>query len=145
PDSIRACAQPLLHTAPGARSPDLASVYSECHSHELDNPAVVKVVTDLDGFALFFSRYAIPYPRNTRIGPVKKHVGIYAYRREALLAFAGWDPTPLEQTESLEQLRFLEHGYRMIMCEGAGSELAVDTPEQAEEVRAILFARGLEA
>jgi 3-deoxy-D-manno-octulosonate cytidylyltransferase len=139
PASIQACAKPLL----AHPEVQLGSVYSNCPEEELDNPAVVKVVTDLAGFALYFSRHAIPYPRNVPHQPVKKHVGIYAYRREAVLAFAKMRPTPLEQTESLEQLRFLENGYKMLMSEGAGSELAVDTPEQAEEVRAILAARGV--
>lgn len=139
PASIQVCAQPLLDHA----DTQLGSVFSPCPEDELDNPAVVKVVTDLNGFALYFSRYAIPYPRNLPHHPVKKHVGIYAYRREAVVAFAKMKPTPLEQTESLEQLRFLENGYRMFMSEGAGSELAVDTPEQADEVRSILAARGV--
>ena len=139
PASIAACARPLLE--PAADKVDLASVYSPCSDEELDNRAVVKVVTDLEGFALYFSRHAIPYPRNDRPIPVKKHVGIYAYRRPTLLDFAKWEPTPLERAESLEQLRFLEHGRRMILSEGKGSELAVDTPEQAEEVRAILAKR----
>jgi len=143
PASIASCADPLLHPAPCSLLPDLASVWAVCKPEELDNPAVVKVVTGLDGYAMYFSRHPIPYPRNARALPVKKHVGIYAYRREALLSYSRWRPTPLEQSESLEQLRFLEHGCRMIMSEGAGSELAVDTPEQAEEVRAILAAWGV--
>lgn len=138
PDSIRACAEPLLSDA----DIELGSVFASCEDSELDNPAVVKVVTDLEGYALYFSRYAVPYPRNPRPLTVKKHVGIYAYRRDTVLAFAGWQPTPLEQAESLEQLRFLEHGYRMYMSAGSGSALAVDTPEQAEEVRAILAKSG---
>lgn len=137
PESIRACATPLLEDA----SIPMGSVFSVCPEEEADNPAVVKVVTDLAGFALYFSRHAVPFPRNPRVGALKKHVGIYAYRREVVQAFAGWDQTPLELTESLEQLRFLEHGVRIRMSEGAGSELAVDTPEQAEEVRAILAQR----
>lgn len=139
PLSIRSCAQPLLEDP----AIQLGSVYSPCPEEELENPAVVKVVIDLQGFALYFSRFPLPYPRNPRVAAVNKHVGIYAYRRECLRAFSGWRPTPLEQTESLEQLRFLEHGYRMFMSAGQGSELAVDTPEQAEEVRAILAAKGV--
>ncbi len=137
PASIAACAAPLLSDA----SVPMGSVYSECPDSEVDEPSVVKVVTDLDGFALYFSRYALPFPRNARTDVVKKHVGIYAYRREVVQAFAGWDQTPLEKAESLEQLRFLEHGVRVRMSKGAGSELAVDTPEQAEQVRQILLAR----
>lgn len=137
PESIRACAMPLLDNP----EVEVGSLYSACPEHELDNPAVVKVVTDRQGYALYFSRYPIPFERNARQVPVKKHIGIYAYRRDALMAFSKMPPTPLEQTESLEQLRFLENGYRMFMAEGAGSELAVDTPEQAEEVRMLLAAR----
>jgi 3-deoxy-manno-octulosonate cytidylyltransferase (CMP-KDO synthetase) len=137
PDSIRACARPLLEDS----SIQVGSVYATCPDDELDNPAVVKVALDLQDFALYFSRYPLPFARNPRTESVKKHVGIYAYRREAVQAFASWEPTPLERSESLEQLRFLEHGYRMILSEGAGSELAVDTPEQAEQVRVILAGR----
>jgi 3-deoxy-manno-octulosonate cytidylyltransferase (CMP-KDO synthetase) len=134
PESIRACAEPLLADSSVA----MGSVYGECPEEEHDNPAVVKVVTDRQGYALYFSRDAIPFARNARQEPVKKHVGIYAFRYDVLQSFSQWSPTPLEQTESLEQLRFLEHGVRIKMSIGEGSELAVDTPEQAEGVRKIL-------
>ncbi|MBI5707970.1 MAG: 3-deoxy-manno-octulosonate cytidylyltransferase [Armatimonadetes bacterium] len=134
PETIRACADPMLNDA----AIQMASVFSECEPEEVEHPAVVKVVTDRAGYALYFSRYAIPFERIPRVAPVKKHVGIYGYTRKALMDFATWPPSPLEQTESLEQLRFLENGVRIFMAEGAGSELAVDTPEQAEEVRRIL-------
>lgn len=134
PATIQACAQPLLD------DPDveMASVFAECPESEVENPAVVKVVTDLAGNALYFSRSAIPFARNPRVDRVKKHIGIYAYRHRVLMEFAGWGPTLLEQTESLEQLRFLENGVRIRMAEGKGSLVAVDTPEQAEEVRRLL-------
>lgn len=138
PSSIAACANPLLDRG----DIEVGSVYSECPPEEFDNPAVVKVVTDREGFALYFSRFPIPYPRNPR-ADVKKHVGIYAYRRNALIGFASLTPGPLERAESLEQLRFLENGGRIFMARGAGSALAVDTPEQAEQVRAILAAKGV--
>jgi 3-deoxy-manno-octulosonate cytidylyltransferase (CMP-KDO synthetase) len=137
PESIRACALPLLEDA----GIPMGSVYGVCPNEELDNPAVVKVVTDREGFALYFSRHTIPFARNDRVEPVKKHVGIYAYRRDVLQRFAGWSMSPLEIAEGLEQLRFLENGVRIRMSEGAGSELAVDTPEQAEEVRRLLASR----
>lgn len=134
PATIRACAQPLLDNP----RVEMASVFAECPNEEVENPAVVKVVTDLAGNALYFSRHAIPYPRNSRGDRVKKHIGIYAYQHDILMQFAGWGPTPLELTESLEQLRFLENGVRIRMAEGKGSLVAVDTPEQAEEVRRLL-------
>ena len=137
PASIAACAGPLLQD----RSVKMGSVYSECLPEEAEEPSVVKVVTDLDGFALYFSRFPIPYPRNLRTAGIKKHVGIYAYTRDVVQAFATWRQSPLEMAESLEQLRFMENGVRIKMSLGAGSELAVDTPEQAEQVRRILQAR----
>ena len=141
PESIRACAQPLLDDP----NVPMGSVFSECPEEEYDDPAVVKVVTDHRGFALYFSRHPIPFPRNPRVEPVKKHVGIYAYRRETLQAFSTWPMSSLEAAESLEQLRFLENGVRILMSRGAGAELAVDTPEQAEQVRRLLAARGMAA
>ncbi|MBI1756922.1 MAG: 3-deoxy-manno-octulosonate cytidylyltransferase [Fimbriimonas ginsengisoli] len=137
PASIAACARPLLDNP----ALQMGSVYCSAAEEELDNPAVVKVVTDLEGFALYFSRWPIPYPRNPRSQPVKKHLGLYAYRRTALLAFATWPMSPLERAESLEQLRFMQHGVRIKMSSAEGSELAVDTPEQAEVVRRILASR----
>lgn len=135
--SIRKCAEPLIVNS----SIQMGSIYSECPEEEYDNPATVKVVTDQDSFALYFSRFAIPFERNSRVEPVKKHVGLYAYRREALLAFSTWTMSPLESAESLEQLRFMHHGVRIFMAEGEGTELAVDTPEQAEQVRSLLSSR----
>lgn len=137
PATIRACAQPLIDDA----AVEMASVYADCPEEEVDNLAVVKVVTSLSGDALYFSRHPIPFPRSPRLVPVKKHIGIYAYRRPVLLRFAQWQPTPLEQAESLEQLRFLENGVRIRMAAGKGSALAVDTPEQADEVRRLLSER----
>jgi 3-deoxy-manno-octulosonate cytidylyltransferase (CMP-KDO synthetase) len=137
PESIATCARTLLEDTEA----QFGSVYCTCETDEYDNPAVVKVVLDKKRFALYFSRYPIPFPRNERTQDVNKHIGLYAYRQKALMDFATWKPTPLEQAESLEQLRFMENGIRPKMSFAEGSELAVDTPEQAEEVRQILSAR----
>ena len=137
PACISACANPLL-LDPAIL---MGSVHSDCDAAEYEDPAVVKVVTDLKGFALYFSRFPLPFPRNPRPTSVKKHVGIYAYRREVVQAFSTWPQSPLEKSESLEQLRFMENGVRIMMSPGVGSELAVDTPEQAEQVRALLRQR----
>lgn len=117
---------------------DMASLYVQAGDNELQNPAAVKVVVSLDGFALYFSRSLIPYPRNAPSPPVKKHLGIYAYSSRVLTQFKTWSMSPLEATEGLEQLRFLEHGVRIKMGEGVNAATAVDTPEQADEVRRIL-------
>ena len=134
PSSIATCAKPLLDD----KDKQMGSVYSFCSNEELDSPAVVKVVTDSQDFALYFSRYPIPFPRAPRTERVKKHIGLYAYRREPLLKFATWPMGVLEKAESLEQLRFMENSIRIFMAEAEGSELAVDTPEQADQVREIL-------
>ena len=138
PESIAACAQPLLD----ADSIQMASVYCDCPADEIENPDVVKVVLDGDGYALYFSRSRVPYARNDQTSGAKKHIGLYSYTRDALAKFSIWPQSPLEMAESLEQLRFLENGVRIKMSEGAGTELAVDTPAQAELVRSILEAQG---
>ena len=109
---------------------------------ELTDHNVVKVVVDRGGFALYFSRAPIPYVRDPRGGwpPLYRHVGLYAYRRNALLVLASLEPTPLERAESLEQLRALEHGIRIKAIETPYDSLSVDTPEDLEQVRRLLAA-----
>ncbi|HWF86297.1 MAG TPA: 3-deoxy-manno-octulosonate cytidylyltransferase [Vicinamibacterales bacterium] len=109
---------------------------------ELTNPNVVKVVVDRGGFALYFSRSPIPHLRDPRGGwpPLYKHVGLYAYRRSALMVLASLEPTPLERAESLEQLRALEHGIRIKAVETKYDSFGVDTPEDLEQVRRLLAA-----
>ena len=109
---------------------------------ELANPNVVKVVLDRGGFALYFSRAPIPHARDPRGGwpPLYRHIGLYAYRRSALLVLASLEPTPLERAESLEQLRALEHGIRIKAVETAYDSIGVDTPEDLEQVRRLLAA-----
>jgi 3-deoxy-manno-octulosonate cytidylyltransferase (CMP-KDO synthetase) len=109
---------------------------------ELSDPNIVKVVLDRAGYALYFSRSPIPYARDPRGGwpPLFRHVGLYAYRRSALLVLASLEPTPLERAESLEQLRALEHGIRIKAVETAYDSIGVDTPEDLEQVRRLLTA-----
>jgi 3-deoxy-manno-octulosonate cytidylyltransferase (CMP-KDO synthetase) len=131
--------------APFAGDPALqvATLYRRIVSpQELANPNVVKVVVDRAGFALYFSRAPIPHLRDPRGGwpPMFGHVGLYAYRRNALLVLAALEPTPLERAESLEQLRALEHGIRIRAVETQYDSLGVDTPEDLEHVRRLLAA-----
>jgi 3-deoxy-manno-octulosonate cytidylyltransferase (CMP-KDO synthetase) len=109
---------------------------------DADDPNVVKVVTDARGFALYFSRSRIPFPRNAPGSGVEpfKHLGLYVYRREFLLRLARLEPTPLERTESLEQLRVLEHGFAIRMIETTHDSIGVDTPADLERVRRLLTA-----
>ena len=109
---------------------------------ELANPHVVKVVLDRAGYALYFSRAPIPYAHDARGGwpPLYRHIGLYAYRRSTLLVLAALEPTPLERTESLEQLRALEHGIRIKAIKTAYDSISVDTPEDLGHVRRLLAA-----
>lgn len=93
------------------------------------NSNVVKVVTDLQGNALYFSRASIPYHRDLSAGDAYEHVGIYGYRREALLRLASLPPSPLEIAESLEQLRALENGMRIRVIDTQYESIAIDVPE----------------
>ncbi|MGH7804484.1 MAG: 3-deoxy-manno-octulosonate cytidylyltransferase, partial [Candidatus Binatia bacterium] len=103
------------------------------------DPNVVKVVTDGRGFALYFSRAPIPAFREERDRGGEpyglQHVGTYVYRREFLLEFAAWPPTPLERRERLEQLRALEHGARISVAEVEQAVLEVDTERDLAEAR----------
>jgi 3-deoxy-manno-octulosonate cytidylyltransferase (CMP-KDO synthetase) len=113
------------------------------------SPHVVKVVLDRAGRALYFSRSPIPHLRGggareaVERGLARRHLGIYAWRREALLRFAALPPSALEEAEGLEQLRALEHGLAMQVVEFDGEPgVAVDTPEDLERVRALLAPTG---
>ena len=122
----------------------MATVMQRIEECAYQDPAVVKVVCDLAGRALYFSRSLLPYPRNRIDGfHVYEHLGLYAYTKECLLRFAKLPPTPLEKIEGLEQLRALEHGIPIQVVETrCGAELvSVDTPADLERVRRILAAR----
>jgi 3-deoxy-manno-octulosonate cytidylyltransferase (CMP-KDO synthetase) len=108
---------------------------------ELDNPHVVKVVVDRDGFAMYFSRAAIPFMRTREpAADAWRHVGLYVYRRDCLLRIAALPPTPLERAEGLEQLRALEHGIRIRVVETMYDTIGVDTPADLERVRQLAAA-----
>lgn len=100
---------------------------------QASSPHQVKVIVDLNGNALYFSRYAIPFPRNRSV-PLKylRHQGIYGFRRKALLDFVSWKPTPLERAESLEQLRALENGVKVHVLLTKHGSPGVDTPADAK-------------
>jgi 3-deoxy-manno-octulosonate cytidylyltransferase (CMP-KDO synthetase) len=103
---------------------------------DADNPNVTKVVVDRDGYALYFSRAAIPFAR-AGCPPARlwRHVGLYVYTRACLLRLAQLAPTELEQSEALEQLRALEHGIRIMAIETPYDSVGVDTLADLERVR----------
>ncbi len=122
--------------------------YPISNPEDFQNTAVVKVVTDIKDIALYFSRSLIPYAREDTGCPVYEHIGLYIYRRDFLLKLSQLEPTPLELTESLEQLRVLEYGYRLHVpttkCKDkAFSGFSVDTFADLERAIAMLKERGL--
>jgi len=131
----------LMHDDAGL---PMATVKTPIHDpEEMANPNVVKVVTDRDGYALYFSRSPLPYWRHAAPpGAVAgvlgyRHIGLYAYRRDFLLTFARLAPTPMERAEMLEQLRALEWGFRIKVAETPAAGVEVDTPEDLERARAL--------
>ena len=120
-----------------AKQIDLASLMVHIDDEsEINNPNTVKVVVDQQGFALYFSRSPIPYPRDKSIS-VKyyKHKGVYAFRKDALLDFYRLPMRSLEASEKLEQLRYLEYGKRIKMVETDVQGVEIDTPEDLERAK----------
>jgi 3-deoxy-manno-octulosonate cytidylyltransferase (CMP-KDO synthetase) len=118
---------------------EMATLSRPLAEGELERPQVVKVVCDLHGDALYFSRAPVPHRRDGGVSPLARaHVGIYAYREAFLQAFARLAPGRLEREESLEQLRALEHGHRIRVIETKYAGFGVDTPEDLERARGIL-------
>ncbi|MDI1306224.1 MAG: 3-deoxy-manno-octulosonate cytidylyltransferase [bacterium] len=119
---------------------DLASLMREItNEDDINNPNNVKVVVDQNGFALYFSRSVIPYPREKNVGVrYMQHIGIYAFRKQALLDFYSLPMKSLEASEKLEQLRYLEFGKRIKMVETTHVGIGIDTPEDLEKARKML-------
>ena len=120
---------------------EVSTLSVPCPPHEFTNPNAVKVVTALDGRALYFSRATIPYDRDsTGFTGYRKHLGIYAYRKAALERFAALPPSPLERLERLEQLRLLENGIAIYVADAPRDTIGVDTEEDLARVEAMLKA-----
>jgi 3-deoxy-manno-octulosonate cytidylyltransferase (CMP-KDO synthetase) len=144
PQMIDQAIRPLLDS-PGIEMGTLAARLTRLD--DFYNPNVVKVVRDLAGFALYFSRAAIPWPRDVSTAgleerlphlPVWRHVGLYVYRRSLLLDYPSWPETPLEKLERLEQLRALERGVRLYVAETEWDSHGVDTPADLERVEKLM-------
>jgi 3-deoxy-manno-octulosonate cytidylyltransferase (CMP-KDO synthetase) len=120
----------------------VATLAVRCPAADVDNPSAVKVVTALDGKALYFSRATIPFDRDrTGFAGYRKHLGIYAYRKAALEKFAELPPGWLESVEKLEQLRLLEAGIDIYVAGAPADTIGVDTEEDLERAEAMLFSR----
>lgn len=120
---------------------EVATLAVRCPPEEFANPNAVKVVTALDGRALYFSRATIPFDRDsTGFSGYRKHLGIYAYRKAALEQFSALEPSPLERLEKLEQLRLLENGIAVYVAEAPADTIGVDTEEDLNRAEARLSA-----
>ncbi len=129
-----------IYTNDAENKVDLASLMCEITDiDDINNPNHVKVVVNQNGFALYFSRSVIPYPRETNVGVrYMKHIGIYAFRKQALMDFYKLPMMTLEASEKLEQLRYLEYGKSIKMVETAHVGIGIDTKEDLEKARKML-------
>jgi 3-deoxy-manno-octulosonate cytidylyltransferase (CMP-KDO synthetase) len=118
---------------------DLITAACPISSEEASSQHVVKVVTDRSGLALFFSRSPIPFARNGTQAQYLKHLGVYGFRRRALLDFVNLPPSPLETAEQLEQLRALENGMTIRVIVSKTGSIGVDTPEDARLVEQLIL------
>lgn len=121
----------------------VGTLKTPCAAEDVNNPNAVKVVTDKNGRALYFSRSTIPFDRDSR-GDIAyfKHLGFYAYRKPALDQFCRWPESSLERSERLEQLRFLENGKDIYVAETPYDTIGVDTEADLKRVEEILRKRG---
>jgi 3-deoxy-manno-octulosonate cytidylyltransferase (CMP-KDO synthetase) len=136
PSHIEALLRPFAD-----RAVKVATLKVRCPDDAVGDPNVVKVVTAPNGRALYFSRAAIPFNRDGQTITYWKHLGLYAYRKEALARFASLPAGQLEQIERLEQLRLLENGIDIYVSESAHDTIGVDTEEDLHRVAEILARR----
>lgn len=128
-EMLRQLVHPYLH---GERPPMTTLAYPLNHESAYHDPNYVKVITDQHHNAIYFSRSPIPYFRTKATVPVYHHIGLYAFTREFLLNYTSLPVTPLEKAESLEQLRAIEHGYKIRVCITEEKTLEINTSEEYE-------------
>ncbi len=118
--------------------PNMTTLACPLEQADYSDPNAVKVLCDRKGQALYFSRSAVPYYRNPGVAPVFHHLGLYAFSRNFLAEYASLTPTPLEHCEGLEQLRVLEHGYSITICQTQTAVLEVNTPNDLLKAQSLL-------
>lgn len=118
--------------------------YKLSSMEDVNNTNIVKVITDKNDYGIYFSRNPIPFPRKLNEDIYFKHIGVYAYKRDFVLEYAKMPQTPLEISESLEQLRVLENGYKIKVIETKHKVLGVDTPEDLVKVIHYITENGIE-
>ena len=134
PEAIDKAVKALTHD----KACDISTLAAPAGPEALLDPDVVKTVCDRSGFALYFSRGAIPYPREGAGGQVLQHIGLYAYRREALQRLSRMAPSRLEKIEKLEQLRALENGLKIKVITISSGWTSVDRPEDVNKVKRLM-------
>jgi 3-deoxy-manno-octulosonate cytidylyltransferase (CMP-KDO synthetase) len=134
-ETIALCAKPLINNPKEVMATLKHKLFSK---EEINNPNFVKVIADKNDYAIYFSRFAIPFTRNECGYQWYKHIGIYAYRKDFLLEYAQMAQTPLEKSESLEQLRAIENGYRIKILETEDIPVGIDTEDDLKKVQSIL-------
>lgn len=121
-------------------SPEMTTLASPLDKvNKYHEPGAVKVITDRQSNAIYFSRSPIPYYRTEEPAPVYHHMGLYAFRRDFLMIYKDLSPTPLEKAESLEQLRVIEHGYKIRVCLTQGKTLEINTPEEYQQAQSFIY------
>ena len=145
PIMIRECSAPLLEDPLLPMGTMMRTLSSPT---DLYNPEVVKVVVNLNGDAMYFSRSLVPFPRGYKAHAVYEHIGVFAFRRDYLTEFSALPPTPMEEVERIEQLRALEHGHRirvtLTQCQDSSlSGFSVDTAEDLDRLEYMLEKRGI--
>ena len=131
PSMLKQLVSPYLN----GETPEMTTLAYPLTREKYHSPGSVKVITDISGNAIYFSRAPIPYFRTEGEVPLYHHMGLYAFRRDFLMLYKTLPQTPLEKAESLEQLRVLEHGYRIRVCLTDEKTLEINTPEEYEEAQ----------
>lgn len=129
PSMLKELVMPYLN----GETPEMTTLAYPLQPHKYLDPGAVKVICDIHGNALYFSRAPIPYYRTETPAPVYHHMGLYAFRRDFLMHYKTLPQTPLEKAESLEQLRAMENGYKIRVCLTEDRTLEINTPEEYAE------------
>ena len=120
-------------------APEMTTLAYPLEKEKYQSPAIVKVITDKNSNAIYFSRSPIPFYRTEHQAPVYNHMGLYAFRRDFLMLYKTMQQTPLEIAESLEQLRVLENGYKIRVCHTKERTLEINTPEEYEQAQHFVY------
>lgn len=136
PSMLKTLVSPYLN----GEMPEMTTLAYPLDPSKYHEPGAVKVIRDLHGDAIYFSRAPIPYYRHATTAPVFHHIGLYAFRRDFLMHYKTLPQTPLELAESLEQLRVIEHGHKIRVCLTDERTLEINTPEEYEQAQHFEYA-----